>query len=202
MPNCSRKPLPLGLSCKARCSVFCGRTNRRRQSNRVRQPCLVFGRNTDAHRLRFTQLRAMERKVIDEFRVFLCRTHQRDNHSFGDELTWRERRLSTPSQRRGCSGFRISASHDDKELPIIDPLLVSMAVSLIDRNQRKCAAKLEPDPYRGLTSVRSPPICTKFSDRLCAWAFCGFFRFGFFFVSAPGLARFCRRCLAAVDRLH
>jgi hypothetical protein len=51
------------------------------------QPCLVCGRSpTDAHHLRFTQPRAIGRKVSDEFTVPLCRTHHRDNHSFGDEV--------------------------------------------------------------------------------------------------------------------
>jgi hypothetical protein len=50
----------------------------------------------DAHYLRFTQLRAIGRKVSDEFTVPLCRTHHRDNHSFGDEVTWWERRAIDP----------------------------------------------------------------------------------------------------------
>jgi hypothetical protein len=61
------------------------------------QPCLVCGRSpADAHHLRFTQLRAMGRKASDEFTVPLCRTHHRDNHSFGDEVTWWERRAIDP----------------------------------------------------------------------------------------------------------
>jgi hypothetical protein len=61
------------------------------------QPCLVCGRSpADAHHLRFTQLRAMGRKVSDEFTVPLCRTHHRDNHSSGDEVTWWERRAIDP----------------------------------------------------------------------------------------------------------
>jgi hypothetical protein len=53
------------------------------------QPCLVCGRSpADAHHLRFTQPRAMARKVSDEFTVPLCRTHHRDNHRFGDEQAW------------------------------------------------------------------------------------------------------------------
>ncbi len=53
------------------------------------QPCLVCGRSpADAHHLRFTQPRAMGRKVSDEFTVPLCRTHHRDNHRFGDEKAW------------------------------------------------------------------------------------------------------------------
>jgi hypothetical protein len=61
------------------------------------QPCLVCGRSpADAHHLRFAQLRAMGRKVSDEFTVPLCRTHHRDNHSFGDEVAWWERRAIDP----------------------------------------------------------------------------------------------------------
>jgi hypothetical protein len=53
------------------------------------QPCLVCGRSpADAHHLRFTQPRALGRKVSDEFTVPLCRTHHRDNHRFGDEEAW------------------------------------------------------------------------------------------------------------------
>jgi hypothetical protein len=61
------------------------------------QPCLVCGRSpADAHHLRFTQPRAMGLKVSDEFTVPLCRVHHRDNHSFGDEVAWWERRAIDP----------------------------------------------------------------------------------------------------------
>lgn len=61
------------------------------------QPCLVCGRSpADAHHLRFTQPRAIGRKVSDEFTVPLCRTHHRDNHNFGDEVAWWERRAIDP----------------------------------------------------------------------------------------------------------
>jgi hypothetical protein len=53
------------------------------------QPCLVCGRSpADAHHLRFTQARAMGRKVSDEFTVPLCRAHHRENHRYGDEEAW------------------------------------------------------------------------------------------------------------------
>ncbi len=61
------------------------------------QPCLVCGRSpSDAHHLRFTQPRAMGRKVSDEFTVPLCRTHHRDNHRFGDEAAWWDRQAIDP----------------------------------------------------------------------------------------------------------
>ncbi|WP_084518774.1 ERF family protein [Bradyrhizobium sp. th.b2] len=43
------------------------------------QPCLVCKQiPTDAHHLKFAQLRALGRKVSDEFTVPLCRTHHQD----------------------------------------------------------------------------------------------------------------------------
>ncbi len=53
------------------------------------RPCLVCGRQpSDAHHLRFTQRRALGKKVSDEFTVPLCRGHHREVHRYGDEATW------------------------------------------------------------------------------------------------------------------
>ena len=53
------------------------------------QPCLVCGRTpSDAHHLRFTQTRALGRKVSDEFTIPLCRGHHRELHRWGDEAAW------------------------------------------------------------------------------------------------------------------
>jgi hypothetical protein len=55
----------------------------------MHQGCLVCGRiPSDAHHLRFTQKRALGRKVSDEFTVPLCRGHHRELHRCGDEATW------------------------------------------------------------------------------------------------------------------
>ena len=55
----------------------------------AQQPCLVCGRSpSDPHHLRFTQRRALGRKVSDEFTVPLCRGHHREVHHSGDEATW------------------------------------------------------------------------------------------------------------------
>jgi hypothetical protein len=64
-----------------------------RDRNHVRlvaqQPCLICGRRpADAHHLRFTQSRALGRKVSDEFTVPLCRGHHREVHQCGDETAW------------------------------------------------------------------------------------------------------------------
>jgi hypothetical protein len=53
------------------------------------QSCLICGRRPcDAHHLRFTQSRALGRKVSDEFTVPLCRGHHRELHRHGDEMVW------------------------------------------------------------------------------------------------------------------
>ena len=70
-----------------------GEVRRHRDKTHLRfvalQPCLLCGRNpSDAHHLRFAQPRAMGRKTSDEFVVPLCRTHHRQNHQVGDELSW------------------------------------------------------------------------------------------------------------------
>jgi hypothetical protein len=68
------------------------------------QACLVCGRQpSDPHHLRFTQLRALGRKVSDEFVVPLCRGHHREVHRTGDEAAW-------------WNGFGIDASAAAREL--------------------------------------------------------------------------------------
>jgi hypothetical protein len=55
----------------------------------IKQPCLICGRRpADAHHLRFSQSRALGRKVSDEFTVPLCRGHHREVHRCGDEAAW------------------------------------------------------------------------------------------------------------------
>jgi hypothetical protein len=53
------------------------------------QPCLICARTpSDPHHLRFTQHRALGRKVSDEFTVPLCRGHHRELHRCGNEAIW------------------------------------------------------------------------------------------------------------------
>ena len=55
----------------------------------ARQPCTVCGRQPcEAHHLRFSQPRALGRRVSDEFTVPLCRVHHRELHRQGDERAW------------------------------------------------------------------------------------------------------------------
>jgi hypothetical protein len=63
-----------------------------------KQPCLICGRTpSDPHHLRFTQPRALGRKVSDEFTVPLCRGHHREVHRCGDEASWWEKTGANPS---------------------------------------------------------------------------------------------------------
>jgi hypothetical protein len=56
------------------------------------QSCLVCGRQpSDPHHLRFSQPRAIGRKVSDEFTVPLCRGHHRELHQAGNEPAWWEK---------------------------------------------------------------------------------------------------------------
>ena len=55
----------------------------------AQQACLICGRKpSDPHHLRFTQPRALGRKVSDEFAVPLCRSHHRALHRVGNEVAW------------------------------------------------------------------------------------------------------------------
>jgi hypothetical protein len=55
----------------------------------AQQVCLVCGRRpSDPHHLRFTQPRALGRRVSDEFVAPLCRIHHREVHRAGDECAW------------------------------------------------------------------------------------------------------------------
>jgi ERF superfamily protein len=55
----------------------------------AQQACLVCGRQpSDPHHLRFTQPRALGRRVSDEFVAPLCRIHHREVHRVGDERAW------------------------------------------------------------------------------------------------------------------
>jgi ERF superfamily len=63
----------------------------------AQQACLVCGRQpSDPHHLRFTQPRALGRKVSDEFVAPLCRIHHREVHRAGDERAWWKQRGIDP----------------------------------------------------------------------------------------------------------
>jgi hypothetical protein len=54
-----------------------------------KQACIVCGRErSDPHHLGFMQVRALGRKVSDEFVVPLCRIHHKEVHRASDERAW------------------------------------------------------------------------------------------------------------------
>ena len=63
-------------------------------------PCLVCGRTpSQAHHLRFAQLRSMGSKVSDEWTVPLCITHHRSLHDVGiEEDWWREQEIDAKTE--------------------------------------------------------------------------------------------------------
>jgi ERF superfamily len=100
-----------------------------------RQPCLICGRKpSDAHHLRFSQQRALGKKVSDEFVVPLCRTHHREVHRSSDEAAWwRDASVDPMATARGLwlqtHPLGRSADGASKEMPqpTEDPLSQDMA---------------------------------------------------------------------------
>ncbi|MBN9049929.1 MAG: DUF968 domain-containing protein [Rhizobiales bacterium] len=91
--NQARQDTPLVPALKISSVNPMPRPARKREPEHLRfvatQPCLLCGRTpSDAHHLKFTQPRAMSRKVSDEFTVPLCRTHHRQLHDSGNEIAW------------------------------------------------------------------------------------------------------------------
>ena len=74
----------------------------------AKQPCLICGRSPSDphHHLRFTQSRALGRKVSDEFTVPLCRGHHREVHRCGDEAGWWRKVGVDPTVTDALCGWR------------------------------------------------------------------------------------------------
>ena len=89
-------------------------------------PCLICGRKpSDPHHLRFTQRRALGRKVSDEFTVPLCRVHHRAVHRVGDERAWWQAAGIEPVKvaRRLWKQTRLDGGQDRQPVgPATEPL--------------------------------------------------------------------------------
>jgi len=102
------------------------------------QACLICGRQpTDAHHLRFAQIRALGRKVSDEFTVPLCRTHHREVHRGANESAWWNRFRVDPSlvaatlwaqSRLGQSAAELANNNESVAPPEATPDPASVAV--------------------------------------------------------------------------
>ena len=110
----------------------------------AKQPCLICGRQpSDAHHLRFTQNRALGRKVSDEFTVPLCRGHHREVHRRGDEAAWWQKAGVDPiiEARTLWLGTHPTAT-DPNKLPVVDALAAqSTERANPKRNRRVCGRK-------------------------------------------------------------
>jgi hypothetical protein len=113
------------------------------------QACLVCGRQpSDPHHLRFTQLRALGRKVSDEFVVPLCRGHHREVHRIGDEAAW-------------WAGFGIDAGAAARELwlqtrPIRPTALASRPTALANNEKLELTRAKDAPDQGGRDSKRGP----------------------------------------------
>jgi ERF superfamily len=88
-----KAPTASSKSLDSRAVRALGKTVRMRDKDHLkfvsRQACLVCAREpSDPHHLRFTQSRALGRRVSDEFTVPLCRIHHRELHRQADEAAW------------------------------------------------------------------------------------------------------------------
>jgi hypothetical protein len=80
----------------------------------AKQACLVCGReHCDPHHLAFMQVRALGRRVSDEFVVPLCRIHHREVHRSRDERAWWEQLGidPLPVARKLWSATRLDDDH-------------------------------------------------------------------------------------------
>ena len=99
----------------------------------AKQACLVCGRTpSDPHHLRFTQSRALGRKVSDEFTVPLCRGHHREVHRCGVEADWWQKLGIDPAQAARALWLRThplpsagTRSGTQKGRPVFDALQAS-----------------------------------------------------------------------------
>jgi hypothetical protein len=81
-----------------------------------KQPCLICGRKpADPHHMRFTQQRALGRKVSDEFTVPLCRGHHREVHRCADEASWWEKAGIDPATAARALWLKTHPSSYERE---------------------------------------------------------------------------------------
>jgi len=104
-------------------------------------PCLVCGRKpSDPHHLRFAQVRALGRKVSDEFTVPLCRLHHREIHRARNEADWWSR-LGIDALGTALKLWKMTRSMNEPAvIATSEPSAVAAAVEIANpgksRNQR------------------------------------------------------------------
>jgi hypothetical protein len=112
----------------------------------IKQPCLICGRRpSDPHHLRFAQLRALGRKVSDEFTVALCRVHHREVHHCGDEAAWWQKAGIDPIVSARALWLRTHPLPPTRTMIGSDRTTSDTATD-VNKGKAKCDGQLKPDP--------------------------------------------------------
>jgi hypothetical protein len=114
----------------------------------AQQSCLICGRQpADPHHLRFTQSRALGRKVSDEFTVPLCRGHHREVHRCGDEAAWWRKAGIDPTVTARTLWLEThplpSAAHTMGEVALTVPAATAKRTAAPDRPLRKKCGRID-----------------------------------------------------------
>jgi len=120
----------------------------------AKQPCLICGRApADAHHLRFSQYRALGRKVSDEFTVPLCRGHHREVHRCGDEAAWWENAGIDPTIPARALWLKIHPLPETSNNIVVElrpgpppSAPIRATVSMISLSRREALAPSRPVP--------------------------------------------------------
>ena len=100
----------------------------------AQQPCLVCGRQpSQAHHIRFAQLRALSAKPSDEWVVPLCAAHHRALHDAGDEEGWWKQQNLDPCVEAEAlwRETRSETSGDGSSVARVRPRSAFLAVSCL-----------------------------------------------------------------------
>ncbi len=130
----------------------------------AKQPCLICGRQpSDPHHLRFTQPRALSRKVSDEFTVPLCRGHHREVHRSSDEAAWWNTAGIDPMVRARALWLKTHPLPTIPDGTTIDDASSGSAVD-VDRRKAKRGRRISK---RGPNDETKPIIAADPSSALC-----------------------------------
>jgi hypothetical protein len=92
------------------------------------QSCLICGRRPcDPHHLRFAQVRALGRKVSDEFTVPLCRMHHREVHRARNEADWWSK-LGIDALTIALKLWKMTRSMSEPSASAVEPTAVVPAI--------------------------------------------------------------------------
>jgi ERF superfamily protein len=118
------------------------------------RPCLVCGRKpVDPHHLRFAQVRALGRKVSDEFTVPLCRMHHREVHRARNEADWWSK-LGIDALAIALKLWRMTRSTSEPAAPLT--LEATAAASAVEIAPPESRVRRRPKKAAGPEPVEIP----------------------------------------------